>query len=96
MDRLLCILAIAGLWLPGLQGAFDGLGAYEPASGWLFMPLCAPENVLALAALATVVLALGAVLTVWMQRPWSWLIGALAAPLCYGAAVPAQGASFLC
>ncbi len=55
-----------------------------------------PENVLALTALATVVLALGAVLTVWMQRPWPWLIGALAAPLCYGAALHAQGASFIC
>ncbi len=47
-----------------LQGAFYGLGAYEAAgaSGWLFMPLCAPENVVALAALASAVLALGAVL----------------------------------
>ena len=81
---LLGVAVIAGLWLPGLLGlvgVFYGLGAVEAAgaSGWLFMPLCGSENVLALAALATVVLALGAVLTVWRQRPWPWLIGALTA-----------------
>ena len=99
--RRSCVLAIAGLWLPGLlglMGVFYGLGAVEAAgaSGWLFLPLCAPDDVLTLAALATAVLALGAVLTVWMQRPWPWLIGAFAAPLAYGAAVHVQATSFSC
>ncbi len=92
--------AIAGLWLPGLLGVFgvlDDLGpAWAGTTAWLFLPLCGPEHVLPLAALASAVLAVGAVLAVWTQRPWPWLVAACTSPLVYGAVVHAQSVSFQC
>ncbi len=53
------------------------------ATYWLFLPLTAPADVVTPAMASCAVLAGGAAVSVYVQRPWPWLLGALAAPLAY-------------
>lgn len=84
------VMALVGLWLPGLltistpmlAGPEEG-GGWEVSTLWLVIPLCAPDNLNAvllpaLAATATCLAGLlGAAAT---RRGWPWVVAAWLAP----------------
>lgn len=71
---------------PGLQAASDRVDAVG-VTIWLFVPLAAPQDWISPAAAALAVVALGAVVSARVHRPWPWLLALAAAPLAYALVV---------
>ena len=84
-------LALAGLWWSTVATFVSPLPLpFRGDTFWLIIPLCAPENLstwLVPALAATSVYTLGLAVTVFLHRPWPWLVGAWTAPLAYEAAM---------
>lgn len=98
------LLGFAAMWLPAvlaLTGLARRLVEEESAfplgsTAWLLLPLCAPEQQLPPALVATAVFTVGAVVSAVVRRPWPWVLGALLSPLSYDAALSVLATDVSC
>lgn len=101
---VLAFLGFGAMWLPAvlaLSGVFSAaLGPeasnYVGTTGWLLIPLCAPEQLVVPTLAASAVYVVGAGLSGLMHHPWPWVLGALLSALSYDLVLVVFSIDFFC